>query len=719
MKHLTDGKAFAVLQQIGTAFFLPVSILPGAGLLLGIGASFTNMNTISAYGLESLLGAGTPLNSLLLIMAQVGSTIFGNLPIIFAMAVALGLAKQEKAVAVLTAGISFFVMNAAINTMLKISGQILPDGSVAQGVMAGAIVNVCGIESLQMGVFGGILTGVVAAVINNRFYKQQLPSMFSFFAGVRFVPLLAMLVFVFVGIAAFFIWPHIQNIIFSIGDIVLATSYLGTFVFGFIERLLIPFGLHHVFYIPFWQTGMGGSAIVDGVRVLGAQNIFFAELASPNTTTFSVEACRFMTGKYAFMLAGLPGAALAMYHCAKPEKRKVVGGLLLSAALTSFFTGITEPIEFTFLFIAPALYLLHCVLAGFSFLLMHVLEICIGTTFSCGFIDFTLYGLLQGTAKTNWPMLLPVLAGYFLLYYALFKFVILKFNLPTPGRGEDDEEVKLYSKKDYKDKQKNSTAMKADGSHVDDLTLNITKALGGKTNLVEINCCATRLRLTLKNMDLVNEAALKSTGAVGIIRRGNGIQIIYGPKVSTIKSNLEEYVAMADDDEQEIEVAAVVEPSSNESSAETLLNNTEHEFYAPLSGTVHPITEAPDEAFANKMMGDGFFIAPKDGKVFSPCDGEVMFVFDTKHALGIRMSTGVEFLIHYGIDTVNLNGKGFEIFVEEGQQVKKGDLLMQVDLDYVKANAKSSVCLVVFTSGQNVKLVKTYNVKALDVIASY
>ncbi len=379
MSRFTDGKAFAVLQQIGTAFFLPVSILPGAGLLLGIGASFTNQNTVSAYGLTGVLGTGTLLNGLLLIMTAVGSTIFGNLPIIFAMAVALGLAKQEKAVAVLTAGISFFVMHSTIHTMLKITGQILPDGKLSDTVMAGAIANVCGIDSLQMGVFGGILTGMIVAFLNNRFYKQQLPAVFSFFAGVRFVPLVAMFTFVGVGIAAFYIWPTVQKGIFAIGDIVLTTSYLGTFVFGFIERLLIPFGLHHVFYIPFWQTGMGGSAIIDGVHVFGAQNIFFAELASPNTSVFSVDACRFMTGKYSFMMAGLPGAALAMYHCAKPEKRKLVGGLLLSAALTSFFTGITEPIEFTFLFIAPALYVLHCVFAGCSFLLMHILHICIGT----------------------------------------------------------------------------------------------------------------------------------------------------------------------------------------------------------------------------------------------------------------------------------------------------------------------------------------------------
>lgn len=543
MNRITDGKAFAVLQQIGTAFFLPVSILPGAGLLLGIGASFTNQNTVNAYGLSDLLGPGTILNGLLMIMSQVGSTIFGNLPIIFAMAVALGLAKQEKAVAVLTAGISFFVMHSSINTMLKITGQILPNGKIADTVMAGAIANVCGIDSLQMGVFGGILTGMIVAVLNNRFYKQQLPAVFSFFAGVRFVPLISMFVFIGVGIIAFFIWPVIQKGIFAIGNLVLTTSYFGTFVFGFVERILIPFGLHHVFYIPFWQTGMGGSAVIDGVHVFGAQNIFFAEMASPNTSKFSIDACRFMTGKYAFMMAGLPGAALAIYHCAKLEKRKIVGGLLLSAALTSFFTGITEPIEFTFLFIAPALYVLHCVFAGISFLLMHLLNICIGTTFSCGLIDFTLYGLLQGSAKTNWPMILPVFAGYFILYYVVFKTIILKFDLKTPGRGDDGDEIKLYTKKDYKKKQAEKTATaEVEGLEEDTLSRDIAAGLGGVDNIVTIACCATRLRLTLNNLNKVDEGILKSTGAVGVIKKGEGIQVIYGPQVSVIKSNFEEYV---------------------------------------------------------------------------------------------------------------------------------------------------------------------------------
>ena len=541
-KRKEESKVFATVQKIGKAFFLPVSVLPIAGLLLGLGASFTNEKTIAAYHLEGLLGNGTILNVLLTIMSQVGSAIFGNLPIIFALAVALGMAKNEKGVAVVASGISFFVMNTTINAMLKLNGYILADGSHSDKVLNGALTNVCGIDSLQMGVFGGIIVGLGVAALHNRFYKQKLPAVLSFFAGIRFVPIISVLVYILVGIICFFIWPIIQNGIFAIGGVVTNSGYVGTFIFGFIERALIPFGLHHVFYIPFWQTGLGGTAVIDGVTVAGAQNIYFAELASSKTVKFSVEACRFMTGKYSFMMAGLPGAAYAMYKCAKPENRKVVGGLLLSAALTSFLTGITEPIEFTFLFVAPALYVLHCVFAGLSFVICHILDICIGTTFSCGFIDFTLYGLLQGNGKTNWLRIIPVFIIYAIGYYFVFKFVIEKFNLATPGREESEGEIKLYTKDDYNNK--NVSAEKSIGSKADLLSATILKGLGGEKNLVDIDACATRLRLTVRNSEAVDEKILKSTGAHGVVKKGVGIQVIYGPQVSIIKSDFEEYVEL-------------------------------------------------------------------------------------------------------------------------------------------------------------------------------
>lgn len=540
-KRKENGTVFATVQKIGRSFFLPVSILPVAGLLLGLGASFTNETTIAAYNLKSVLGSGTVLNGLLTIMSQVGSTIFGNLPIIFAMAVALGMAKSEKAVAVLSSGVSFFVMHSTINAMLKLTGSILPDGSHSGKVLSGALTNVCGIDSLQMGVFGGIIVGLGVAALHNRFYKQKLPAALSFFAGVRFVPIISVIVYILVGIICFFIWPTIQNGIYAIGGLVTNSGYAGTFIFGFMERALIPFGLHHVFYIPFWQTGLGGTAIIDGITVAGAQNIYFAELASSNTVKFSVEACRFMTGKYPFMMAGLPAAAYAMYRCAKPENKKLVGGLLLSAALTTFLTGITEPIEFTFLFIAPALFILHCVFAGLAFVICHLLSICIGTTFSCGLIDFTLYGLLQGNAKTNWLMMIPVFIVYAVGYYLVFTFLIKKFNIATPGREEGNGEVKLYTKDDY-NKKGDGVDKKTSCSNNDDISVMILKGLGGIDNLQDIDCCATRLRCTLVDSNIVDEETLKLTGSKGVVKKGTGIQVIYGPQVTIIKSDFEEYV---------------------------------------------------------------------------------------------------------------------------------------------------------------------------------
>lgn len=530
-----EGVVFTTIQKVGRSFFLPVSILPIAGLLLGVGASLTNPGTIEAYNLGAVLGEGTILNIFLSILSQVGSAVFGNLPIIFAMAVALGMSRQEKAVATLSAAISFVVMHTTINVLLKVDGSILADGSFAASVLDGAITQVVGIFSLEMGVFGGIVIGLVVAALNNRFYKQELPAALSFFAGARFVPIISVLVSIFVGILFYFVWPLIQSGIFAAGGLVLKSGYFGTFLFGFLERALIPFGLHHVFYIPFWQTALGGTAIVDGISVVGAQNIYFAELASPATTKFSVDACRFMTGKYPFMMAGLPAAAYAMYKCAKPENRKVVGGLLVSAALTSFLTGITEPIEFTFLFVAPFLFILHCVFAGFAFVLCHLLQICIGTTFSCGLIDFILYGPLQGVAKTNWLMIIPVFLVYAVGYFFVFKFLITKFNIQTPGREEAGEEVKLYGKDDFKKKTKGS-------DQGDELSPVILVAVGGKANLIDIDACATRLRLTVRDSSLVDEAALKGTGAKGVIKKGSGLQVIYGPHVSIIKTNFEEYV---------------------------------------------------------------------------------------------------------------------------------------------------------------------------------
>ena len=711
---------FSVLQRVGRSFMLPVAILPIAGILLGIGASFTNPTTIATYGLGGILGTGTPLHALLSIMSSAGSTIFGNLPIIFAVGVAIGMTKEEREVAALSAMIAFFVMHTSCNAMLKIGGQILADGTVAPGVLDGTIAPSCGIMSFQMGVFGGIIVGIGVALLHNRYHKIILPNALSFFGGSRFIPIISTIVFLFVGIAMYFDWPLAQQGIFALGGLVTGTGYIGTLIFGIIKRALIPFGLHHVFYLPFWQTGVGGSMMIDGQLIQGGQNIFFAQLASPDVAHFSADATRYFSGEFIFMIFGLPGAALAMYHCARPEKKKVAGGLLLSAALTCMLTGITEPIEFSFLFVAPALFAVQVVLAGAAYMIAHMLNIAVGLTFSGGLLDFFIFGILQGEAKTSWMYVIPVGIVYFFLYYFIFRWMIQHFGFKTPGREDDDEETKLYTKADYKAREGAGGAADGDAGF-DAKSAAIAKGLGSKRNITSVDCCATRLRCSVEDSSLVNEKLLKATGAVGVIVKGTGVQVIYGPQVAVIKSNLETYLETAPEVEPEDAPAAVAEekPAAAETAAAAPAGE-QHTLCSPVTGTVHPITEAPDEAFASKMMGDGFFIYPSKGEVLAPADGEVVFVFDTKHAIGMKSADGTEYLLHIGVDTVALGGKGFNVFVKAGQQVKKGDKLMEFDIDYIRANATSDACLVIFTGlpeGTSVEMTATGEVKALDPVA--
>ena len=553
-------KIFEVLQRIGRSFMLPIAILPVAGLLLGLGSSFTNETTIATYHLGGILGNGTILHALLVIMNKVGSAVFDNLPLLFAVGVAIGMAKKEKEVAALSAVIAFFVMNISINAMLNINGKILEDGSIAKNVLEGTIASVCGINTLQMGVFGGIIVGLGVAALHNRFHKIILPNALSFFAGSRFVPIISTITYMFVGIILYYIWPVVQNGIYALGGLVTGSGYMGTLIFGVVKRALIPFGLHHVFYMPFWQTAVGGTADVAGHMVQGGQNIFFAQLAdSAHISHFSADATRYFSGEFIFMIFGLPGAALAMYRTAKPEKKKQVGGLLFSAALTSMLTGITEPIEFSFLFVAPILFAVQVVLAGAAYMIAHILNIAVGLTFSGGFLDLFLFGILQGNDKTSWLRIIPVGIIYFILYYVIFSFLIKKLNLKTPGREDDTQEVKLYTKADVNAKR---SAKGDDGniSSEDTLSEMITRGLGGKNNIDSVDCCATRLRCTVASADLVDDVLLKSTGASGVIHKGNGVQIIYGPNVTVIKSNLEEYLETAPD---------IIYTNDNESCAES------------------------------------------------------------------------------------------------------------------------------------------------------
>lgn len=724
-------KIFGVLQRVGRSFMLPIAILPVAGLLLGIGSSFTNATTIETYGLEAILGSGTVLNALLTIMSKAGSIIFDNLPIIFAVGVAIGMAKKEKEVAALAAMISFFVMNATINGMLIVQGDILADGSLAPGVLSGTVVSVCGIQTLQMGVFGGIIVGLGVAALHNKFYKIQVPNALSFFGGSRFVPIISTLTYVGVGILMYFIWPVVQNGIYALGGLVTGTGYLGTLIFGIIKRALIPFGLHHVFYLPFWQTAVGGTMEVAGQIVEGGQNIFFAQLADPTTVHFSADATRYFSGEFIFMIFGLPGAALAMYRCAKPEKKKQAGGLLLSAALACMLTGITEPLEFSFLFVAPILFVVQVVLAGAAYMIAHILNIAVGLTFSGGFLDLLLFGILQGNEKTSWLMIIPVGIIYFILYYVIFSVLIKKLDLKTPGREDDDGETKLFTKADYLAKQGAGAGGNGSaGNEGDEKSMLITQGLGGKKNISDVDCCATRLRCTVVKPELVNEGILKATSPSGIIRKGQGIQIIYGPGVSVIKSNLEDYLETAPDEEYHAEET---EPSGTDAGAgaETaeaadMGKNAAGEgtvrkiLCSPVSGEAAPITDASDEAFAGKMMGDGYIVRPAEGMVYAPEDAEVSFVFPSKHAVGLRSADGTEYLIHIGVDTVNLNGQGFETFVKDGDQVKKGDRLIGFDIKYIQENAKSDECIIVFTSlqeGEEIHLMKPGSAEKMDEVA--
>lgn len=664
---------------------LPIAVLPVAGLLLGVGASFTNTTTIAQYGLEWLLGSGTILNSLLIIMSKVGSAIFDNLPLIFAVGVAIGMAKREKEVSALSAVIAFFVMNVSINAMLVITGQILSDGTISPDIMEGTISSIVGINTLQMGVFGGIIVGLGVSALHNKFYRIELPSALSFFGGTRFIPIISTIVYTIVGIILFFTWPIVQNGIYALGSLVTGSGYAGTFAFGIIKRGLIPFGLHHVFYLPFWQTAVGGTMEVAGVLVEGGQNIFFAQLADPSVLRYSADATRYFSGEFIFMIFGLPGAALAMYRTAKPEKKKIAGGLLLSAALTSMLTGITEPMEFSFLFVAPMLFGVQVLLAGSAYMIAHILNIAVGVTFSGGLLDLFLFGILQGNAKTGWLMILVAGVVYFALYYFIFKFLIEKFNLKTPGREDDSEETKLYTKKDVAEK---TTTGSGD---VEEQTLLILEGLGGHENISDLDSCATRLRVTVIDADKVDEKILKVSGAAGVVKSGKAVQVVYGPQVSVIKSKIADFM------ENPVEVKKVVIEETVEEVLEVQAGKNEV-IYAPITGEMKDMSETPDATFAQKMMGDGVVIFPSEGSVFAPFDGEVTFVFGTKHAIGLISALGTEMLIHVGIDTVQLDGKGFEVFVNDGDKIKKGDILIKFDIDYLIENAPSLATPIVFTN---------------------
>ena len=698
-KHL-----FSLLQRIGQSFMLPIALLPIAGIFLGIGSSLTNTNMMAAYHLKGLMGPGTAPYILFSLLNSAGSIIFDNLPILFAVGVAIGMARSEKATAALSSIIAFFVMHSTIGSLITYTGR-------SHSFLTGATTEIVGITSLQMGVFGGIIVGLGVAALHNRFYKIELPKVFSFFGGTHFIPIISAITYVGIGILMFYIWPPIQILINDAGKLVLMSGYGGTFVYGLLERALIPFGLHHVFYMPFWQTAVGGRELVNGQLIEGAQNIFFAELASPDTSHFSVAATRFMSGKFPLMMFGLPGAALAMYTCARPENKKAVGSLLLSAAISSAVTGITEPLEFAFLFVAPPLYVIHCAFAGLSYMLMHMLNVGIGMTFSGGFLDFFLFGILQGNTKTSWLHVIPVGILYFIVYFIVFRVMILKFNYQTPGHEKDNA---------------------APVNNADNKSQQILDGLGGLENISDLSCCATRLRVTLHRPSKLNKEKLLATGAAAVVANGDGVQVVYGPEVTIIHARLQDYIAQiipassstADNSaavpttSAEVSnpaVSAEAKDSDNLSVADAITDIV----YAPCNGTVIPLKEINDGVFSEGYIGEGLAIEPVDGSFYAPFDCSVAMVFDTHHAIALHTANDTELILHVGLDTVKLNGQHLEVFVQEGQKIQKGDLILRADLEGIQSAGCRTVTPVVITGAggaESVELLKTGPVHIGDAV---
>lgn len=698
-KHL-----FSLLQRIGQSFMLPIALLPIAGIFLGIGSSLTNTNMLAAYHLKGLMGPGTAPYILFSLLNSAGSIIFDNLPILFAVGVAIGMARSEKATAALSSIVAFFVMHSTIGSLITYTGR-------SHSFLTGATSEIVGITSLQMGVFGGIIVGLGVAALHNRFYKIELPKVFSFFGGTHFIPIISAITYVGIGILMFYIWPPIQILINDAGKLVLMSGYGGTFVYGLLERALIPFGLHHVFYMPFWQTAVGGRELVNGQLIEGAQNIFFAELASPDTSHFSVAATRFMSGKFPLMMFGLPGAALAMYTCARPENKKAVGSLLLSAAISSAVTGITEPLEFAFLFVAPPLYVIHCAFAGLSYMLMHMLNVGIGMTFSSGFLDFFLFGILQGNTKTSWLHVIPVGILYFIVYFIVFRVMILKFNYQTPGHEKDNA---------------------APVNNADNKSQQILDGLGGLENISDLSCCATRLRVTLHRPSKLNKEKLLATGAAAVVANGDGVQVVYGPEVTVIHARLQDYIAQiipassstADNSaavpttSAEVSnpaVSAEAKDSDNLSVADAITDIV----YAPCNGTVIPLKEINDGVFSEGYIGEGLAIEPVDGSFYAPFDCSVAMVFDTHHAIALHTANDTELILHVGLDTVKLNGQHLEVFVQEGQKIQKGDLILRADLEGIQSAGCRTVTPVVITGAggaESVELLKTGPVHIGDAV---
>lgn len=646
-------KTFAVLQKIGKSLMLPVSVLPAAGLLL-------------RFGQPDLLN--------LPYMAQAGDAIFSNLPMIFAAGVAIGFTGGEG-VAALAAVVGQFILQATIKVASASGAAALATKLAAeQGVTleafmkTAAYTNVVSQTTINMGVFGGISIGLISGALYNRFHDIKLPQVLGFFGGKRFVPIITSLVALVFGIIGVSIWAPIQNGI-NIFSQWASTSILGPAFYAAGKRLLIPVGLHHIYYPAFLYQF--GEYVANGVTYFGD---------SPRYFHGDPTAGYFMASEFPILMFGLPGAALAMIAVARKENRKKVSGMMISAAFVAFLTGITEPIEFSFIFVAPMLFVFHVAAAFLSGIITSLLNIRLGYTFSASFIDYLLGFKFAGNP---WLMWLVGLA-FFALYFAVFYFTIRALNLKTPGREDEDEVV--------------VAPINAKGN---EKAARVLEAIGGKENIDVLDACITRLRLTLKDPSKVDTGTLKALGAAGVLAAGNNIQVIFGTEAERIKDNIKAIIANRDyikpcNDEIKEELEEAVIDNKNTSKGS-------YSLYNPIDGEIVELEKVPDDAFSQKILGDGFAVIPSGNKVYAPAGGEITVLFPTKHAVAITTEEGLELLVHIGIDTVNLNGEGFTAHVEQGDKVKKGDLLVSFDTEFVEKNAKSLISPIVITNMEKVE----------------
>ena len=647
MRELLE-KVFGVLQRIGRALMLPVALLPSAGLLLGIATIFQSVEFLEIF---PMMGADW-LQSIVLIISSSGNIIFTNLPLIFAVGVSIGLSDGDG-VAGLAAIVGFLVMNVSMGAYAKVTADMVLGSPMYSMVL--------GVPTLQTGIFGGIIIGIVASALYKKFYKIELPSFLGFFSGKRFVPIVTAMMGIVVGLLLAIIWPTIQNGLLTFSRSMIDTNKtVAALLFGVIERALIPFGLHHIWYSPFWYQ-FGEYTNQAGQLIMGDQAIFMAQLRDGVELT----AGTFMTGKYPFMMFGLPAAALAMYHEAIPKKKKLIAGIFLTGALTSFLTGITEPIEFTFLFAAPILFAVHSIFAGVSFMIMHLLNVKIGVSFSGGFIDFLLFGVFPN--RTDWWLVIFVGLIFAIIYYFGFRFIIRKLDLETPGREIDESGVDI---------------------NVDDgsLATKVLEELGGKRNIKYLDACITRLRVTVLDVRKVRSNRFRVLGAAGVMKIGDNIQIIFGPKSDILKGQIRDVI-----DGKKIENKLNKKIGKIKTGIDTGI-----EIGIPVSGKIINLEQVPDDVFSMKLIGDGFAIEPSEGRLLSPVKGKVKSLIRTNHAITIETYEGVNVFIHIGIDTIRLEGKGFMSFVNIGDEVNIGDKLIEFPLDLIKVKAKSPIIPIIF-----------------------